>query len=88
LMPPILLELLEKPCALVPEPRTCELRPLKKLYRDFSGGPVVKTLCFQFRVYRFYPWSGNSDSIYKKVRWGGSCLAKTSPISHLLEAGF
>lgn len=81
LMPPILLELLEKPCSRVPEPRTCELRPLKKLYRDFSGGPVVKTLCFQFRVYRFYPWSGNSDSI--NIHW---CMAKKEKYSKKKKA--
>lgn len=28
-------------------------------YRDFLGGPVVKTLCFQTRGWRFDPWSGN-----------------------------
>ena len=27
--------------------------------RDFPGGPVVKTLRFQGRGCRFYPWLGN-----------------------------
>ena len=27
--------------------------------RDFSGGPVVKTLRFHCRGHRFDPWSGN-----------------------------
>ena len=27
--------------------------------RDFSGGPVVKTLCSQCRGHRFNPLSGN-----------------------------
>ena len=31
----------------------------KKSSRDFPGGPVAKTLCFQFRGHRFNPWSGN-----------------------------
>ena len=26
---------------------------------DFSGSPVVKTLCFQCRGHRFNPWLGN-----------------------------
>ena len=26
---------------------------------DFSGGPVVETLCFQCRGCGFDPWSGN-----------------------------
>ena len=26
-------------------------------YRDFPGGPVVKTLCFQCRGHGFDPWS-------------------------------
>ena len=29
--------------------------------RDFSGSPVVKTPCFQCKVFEFYPWSGNWD---------------------------
>ena len=29
--------------------------------RDFPGGPVVKTPCFQCRGRGFDPWSGNSD---------------------------
>ena len=31
------------------------------LERDFSGGPVVKTLCFHCRGCGFDPWSGNWD---------------------------
>ena len=31
----------------------------KKTHRDFPGGPVVKTLCFQCRGPGFDPWSGN-----------------------------
>ena len=27
--------------------------------RDFPGGPVVKTPCFQCRGHEFDPWSGN-----------------------------
>ena len=27
--------------------------------RDFHGGPVVKTPCFQYREHRFDPWLGN-----------------------------
>ena len=27
--------------------------------RDFSGGPVVRTLCFHCRGHRFDPWSQN-----------------------------
>ena len=30
-------------------------------FRDFPGGPVVKTLCFQGRGYVFNPWSRNKD---------------------------
>ena len=30
-------------------------------FRDFPGGPVVKTLCFHCREYRFDPWPGNWD---------------------------
>ena len=29
--------------------------------RDFPGGPVVQTLCFQCRGHGFNPWSGNLD---------------------------
>ena len=29
------------------------------IYRDFPGGPVVKTLCFHCRGCGFNPWSGN-----------------------------
>ena len=31
----------------------------KKKVRNFLGGPVVKTLCFHCRGYRFDPWLGN-----------------------------
>ena len=34
---------------------------LKIPYRDFPGGPLVKTLCFQCRGHRFDPCSGNLD---------------------------
>ena len=27
--------------------------------KDFSGGPVVKTPCFQCRGHGFNPWLGN-----------------------------
>ena len=27
--------------------------------REFPGGPVVRTLCFQCRGHRFDPWLGN-----------------------------
>ena len=29
--------------------------------RDFPGGPVVKSLCFQCRGHRFDLWLGNKD---------------------------
>ena len=28
-------------------------------FREFPGGPAVRTLCFHFRGPRFDPWSGN-----------------------------
>ena len=28
-------------------------------YRDFPGGPVAKTPCFQYRGPRFHPWLGS-----------------------------
>ena len=31
----------------------------KKVWWDFSGGPVVKILSFQFKGIRFDPWLGN-----------------------------
>ena len=31
----------------------------KIFYRDFSGGPVVKTLCSQFKGYKSDPWLEN-----------------------------
>ena len=31
----------------------------KKVCWDFSGGPVVKILSFQFKGIRFDPWLGN-----------------------------
>ena len=35
-------------------------KPSKNKYnRDFSGGPVIKTLCFHCRGDGFNPWSGN-----------------------------
>ena len=34
---------------------------IKYLNRDFSGSPVIKTPCFQFRGCEFDPWSGNQD---------------------------
>ena len=30
----------------------------KKINRDFPGGPVVKTLCFQCQGHGFDPWLG------------------------------
>ena len=30
-----------------------------KLYRDFPGGPVVRTPHFHYRGHKFDPWSGN-----------------------------
>ena len=30
-------------------------------WREFPGGPVVRTLCFQCRGPGFDPWSGNLD---------------------------
>jgi hypothetical protein len=27
--------------------------------KDFPGGPVIKTLCFQYKGHGFDPWSGN-----------------------------
>ena len=40
-----------------------------KLYRDFPGGPVVKTLCFQCRRrYRFDPWLGNWNPTCQSVK--------------------
>ena len=27
--------------------------------KDFPGGPVIKTLCFQYKGHGFEPWSGN-----------------------------
>ena len=33
--------------------------PLKGWECDFPGGPVVNTLCFHCRVWRFHPWLGN-----------------------------
>ena len=34
--------------------------PTFNLYRrDFTGGPLVRTTCFQCRRHRFHPWSGN-----------------------------
>ena len=41
---------------------------LKLIRRDFPGGPVVKTLCFQSRGYGFDFWLGNLDSTYLAVR--------------------
>ena len=32
---------------------------IMKSMRDFPGGPVVKTPCFQCRAPGFDPWSGN-----------------------------
>ena len=28
-------------------------------YWEFPGGPAVKTLCFHYWGYEFYPWLGN-----------------------------
>ena len=37
-----------------------ELTPYTKINsRDFPGGPVVKTPCFQCKERRLDPWSGN-----------------------------
>ena len=33
-------------------------RVLLKIWRNFPGGPIVKTLHFQCRGHRFDPWSG------------------------------
>ena len=33
--------------------------------RDFPGGSVVKTTCFQCREHGFDPWSGNYDPTCK-----------------------
>ena len=33
-----------------------------RAYEDFTGSPVVKTLCSQCNGCRFDPWSGNQDS--------------------------
>ena len=30
---------------------------LKNSFRDFPGGPMVKTLCFHYRGHGFDPWS-------------------------------
>ena len=30
-----------------------------KTFREFPGGPVVRTLCFHCRGCGFNPWSGN-----------------------------
>ena len=32
--------------------------PSQTILGDFPGGPVVKTLCFQYKGHRFDPWSG------------------------------
>jgi len=37
-------------------------RPSKTVCWDFSGGPVVKTPCFQCRGYRFDSWSRELSS--------------------------
>ena len=45
---------------------TCtQQRYLRSYLGDFSGGPVVKTLCFHFRGHGFDPRSGN---------YGPTCL--------------
>ena len=31
---------------------------------DFTGGPVVKTLCFQCREHGFNPWSGKDPTCF------------------------
>ena len=31
----------------------------KNIYREFSGGPVVKSLCFHCQGPGFNPWSEN-----------------------------
>ena len=33
---------------------------LNVIHWDFPGSPVVKTLCFQCRGYRFNPWFGET----------------------------
>ena len=34
---------------------------------DFFGGPMVKTLCFQYRGHGFNPWLGNKDPTCHKA---------------------
>ena len=41
-----------------------------KKERDFSGGTVVKILCFQCRRHRFFPWLDNRSHkpLYQKKK--------------------
>ena len=50
----------------------CPCLPVHPLdsQRDFPGGPVVKTSCFQCREHRFNPLSGNYDPICSAVQPG------------------
>ena len=50
----------------------CQLNYKQKSCQDFSGGPVVKTLCFHCRGHGFDPWLGNrfhmSHDVVKKIK--------------------
>ena len=49
--------------------------------RDFSGSPVVKTPCFQCKVFEFYPWSGNWD---RRAAWPRRTKKKLTQITLVL----
>ena len=39
--------------------QTAHISNKKKKFRDFPGGPAVRTPCFHYRGQRFNPWLGN-----------------------------
>ena len=49
------------------ECQLCAKHVLKNNLRDFSGSPVVKTLCFHCKGLGFDPWSGTMNPMPHKM---------------------